>query len=122
MTGKIVRTISAETKFQLASNLPKKLYTAKVIGHFSELCKKYNGSINSLQKSKKLRMAVVTQAGVSKGKITLKKSVKGSHPSIIAASSISFGIDSTNAYIRKTPKEILVAAYRRMIPATVLIR
>src|ERR1041384_103824 len=97
MTGKIVRTISAETKFQLASNMPKKLYTARVIGHFVELCKKYKGRINSLQKSKKLRIAVVTHAGVSNGKITLKKSVIGPHPSITAASSISLGIDSTNA-------------------------
>jgi hypothetical protein len=97
MTGRIVRTISAETKFQLVSNWPKKLYTAKVIGHLAELCRKYNGSINSLQKSRKLRMAVVTQAGVSKGKIITKKSLKGSQPSIIAASSISFGIDSINA-------------------------
>ena len=102
--------------------MPKKLYTAKVIGHFVELCKKYKGRINSLQKSKKLRIAVVTQAGVSKGKITVKKSVNGLHPSIIAASSISFGIDSINAYVRKTPKGIFVAAYRSMMPTTVLIR
>ena len=53
--------------------------------------------MNSLQKSKKLKMAVVTHAGVSKGKITEKKSLNGLHPSIIAASSISLGIDSTNA-------------------------
>ena len=102
--------------------MPKKLYTAKVIGHFAELCKKYKGRINSLQKSKKLKMAVVTQAGVSKGKIIVEKSVRGLHPSIIAASSISFGIDSINAYVRKTPKGIFVAAYRIRIPTTVLIR
>ncbi len=67
-------------------------------------------------------MAVVTHAGVSKGKITVKKSLKGLHPSIIAASSISFGIDSMNAYIRKTEKEIFVAAYRIMTPDDVFIR
>jgi hypothetical protein len=97
ITGRIVSTISAETRFQWLSYLPKKLYTARVIGHLVELCRKYKGMINSLQKSKKLRMPVVTQAGVSKGKIILEKSVTGLHPSIIAASSISLGIDSTNA-------------------------
>jgi hypothetical protein len=55
------------------------------MGHFAELCKKYNGRINSLQKSRKLRIAVVTQAGVSNGRIILKKSLCGLHPSRMAA-------------------------------------
>jgi hypothetical protein len=92
------------------------------MGHFAELCKKYNGRINSLQKSKKLRIAVVTQAGVSNGKITLKKSVNRLHPSIIADSSSSLGIVSTNAYVRDTAKGIFVAAYSRTVPTTVLVR
>ena len=48
-TGRAVSVISALTKFQLCSNWPKKLYTARVAGPFPELVHKYSGMEKSFQ-------------------------------------------------------------------------
>ena len=109
MTGRLVSTMSAQTRFQSLKYIPKKLYTARVMGHLSVLPRKYSGITNSLQVFRKVSTITVTSTGFISGITIRKKRERGDAPSMTAASSISGEILLTKLWIRKTLKGIWVA-------------
>lgn len=94
--------------------MPKKLYIDSVIGHLSELLKKYSGDTNSFHVFKNVRTITVAKAGFNNGKIIDIKSRVDPQPSMTAASSSSLGILATNPCIRKTENGSCIAAYNRI--------
>src|SRR5699024_12312858 len=96
------RRMSAQIRFQLLEYCPKKLYTASVIGHFSEEFRKYRGITNSFQVFRKHRTAAVTILDFIIGITILKNSYQGPQPPSNDTRSRSTGTLDTNPYSRKT--------------------
>src|SRR5699024_3846299 len=109
MTGRQVRRISAQIRFQLLEYWPKKLYTARVIGHFSEEFRKYRGITNSFQVFRKQSTAAVTILDFIIGITILKDNFQGPQPSSTAATSRSTGTLDTKPYRRKTENGSCIA-------------
>ena len=84
--------MSAHTKFHSLKYMPKKLYIDSVIGHLSELLKKYSGDTNSFHVFKNVRTITVAKAGFNNGKIIDIKSRVDPQPSMTAASLSASGI------------------------------